>query len=182
MTANAAEQGLVTGAVPLTPIQRWFFALDLPNPSHFNQAVLLEAPASLRLEVLRTAAQAVCHHHDILRARYVVAGSHWCQTISAAVDEPPIEEHDLSGLASDGVAAAIQAETTRLQAGLDISAGPLMRLAIFRLGKERPSRLFWVIHHLAVDAVSWGVLIADLAMACQQAEVGEPVRLPAKTT
>lgn len=182
VTANAAEQGLVTGAVPLTPIQRWFFALDLPNPSHFNQAVLLEAPASLRLQVLRTAVLAVCHHHDILRARYTASGSIWCQTISEAVDVPPIEEHDLSGLSSDGVAAAIQAETTRLQAGLDISAGPLMRLAMFRLGAERPARLFWVIHHLAVDAVSWSVLIADLARACQQAEAGEAVTLPAKTT
>ena len=57
-----------------------------------------------------------------------------------------------------------------------------MRLAMFRLGAERPARLFWVIHHLAVDAVSWSVLIADLARACQQAEAGEPVTLPAKTT
>ncbi|MEB3260244.1 MAG: amino acid adenylation domain-containing protein [Cyanobacteriota bacterium] len=182
VSANAAEQGLVSGAVPLTPIQRWFFALDLSNPSHFNQAVLLEAPASLRLEVLRTAMHAVCHHHDMLRARYTASGSLWTQTISAAVEGPPIEEHDLSGLASDGVATAIQAETTRLQASLDISAGPLTRLAMFRLGEERPARLFWVIHHLAVDAVSWSVLIADLARACEQAEAGEPVTLPAKTT
>ena len=37
-----AEQGIVSGPVPLTPIQRWFFERDLPDPQHWNQALLLE--------------------------------------------------------------------------------------------------------------------------------------------
>ena len=37
-----AEQGTCSGPVPLTPIQRWFFERDLPDPHHWNQALLLE--------------------------------------------------------------------------------------------------------------------------------------------
>ena len=41
--AVQAEQGPVTGAAPLTPIQHRFFEQRLPDPHHYNQAVLLEA-------------------------------------------------------------------------------------------------------------------------------------------
>src|SRR4029079_5971726 len=38
---STAEQGIVTGDVPLTPIQYWFFEHELPEPDHFNHSVLL---------------------------------------------------------------------------------------------------------------------------------------------
>ncbi|MGD1875553.1 MAG: phosphopantetheine-binding protein, partial [Mastigocoleus sp.] len=44
-----AEQGIITGSVPLTPIQYWFFELQKPNPHHFNQAVLLKVKTKLKL-------------------------------------------------------------------------------------------------------------------------------------
>jgi len=33
-----AEQGLVSGTVPLTPIQRWLFSLELLNVDHYCMA------------------------------------------------------------------------------------------------------------------------------------------------
>src|SRR6185369_110012 len=38
---TSAEQGEVIGRLPLTPIERWFFAQELPEMGHYNQAVLL---------------------------------------------------------------------------------------------------------------------------------------------
>ncbi len=38
-----AEQGVVSGRVPLTPIQHWFFAQVAEERGHWNQAVLLES-------------------------------------------------------------------------------------------------------------------------------------------
>ena len=43
--AAQAEQGPVTGPVPLTPIQHWFFEQDLAEPHHYNQALLLRSAA-----------------------------------------------------------------------------------------------------------------------------------------
>jgi len=40
--AVKAEQGLVTGKVPLSPIQHWFFEQNLTEPNHFNQSIFLE--------------------------------------------------------------------------------------------------------------------------------------------
>lgn len=39
------HQGLVTGEVPLTPIQKWFFEQNRSDSHHFNQSVLLNVPA-----------------------------------------------------------------------------------------------------------------------------------------
>jgi len=186
--AAAAEQGAVSGPVPLTPIQRWFFAQDRPTPSHFNQAVLVEVPCDLDADRVRGALHHLQIHHDALRARFVRRsaeagqGARWEQEYLASPREVALEVEDLSSLAPGDQRAAIERTAARLQASLDILAGPLMRAALFRLGEGRPGRMFWVIHHLVVDAVSWRVLLSDLGAAYQQLAAGQAVQLPAKTT
>ncbi|MCX4246649.1 non-ribosomal peptide synthetase [Paraliomyxa miuraensis] len=182
VTPNVAEQGVVSGLVPLTPIQRWFFELDLPARSHFNQALVFEAPPELEPERLQVALRCVVEHHDMLRARYVASDSGWRQEITASIAGPPVEQIDLSAVDPAEQPAALEREATRLQQRLDITAGPLMRLALVHLGPGRSARLLWVIHHLAVDGVSWGVLLADLGAAYQRAAIEPRPRLPPKTT
>jgi non-ribosomal peptide synthase protein (TIGR01720 family) len=63
------------------------------------------------------------------------------------------------------------------QTGLDLASGPLVRAVL-----AAPGELLLVVHHLAVDEVSWEILIEDLETAYLQAERGEPIALPAKTT
>ncbi|HEV2736414.1 MAG TPA: condensation domain-containing protein, partial [Longimicrobiaceae bacterium] len=57
-----------------------------------------------------------------------------------------------------------------------------LRMAYFDLGAGRAGRLLVVIHHLAVDGVSWRILLEDVENAYAQLSRGEAVRLPAKTT
>src|SRR6185295_2235642 len=66
------------------------------------------------------------------------------------------------------------------QASLELSAGPLLRVCYYELGVG--ARLLIVIHHLAVDGVSWRILLEDVARACAQVAAGEELRLGAKTT
>src|SRR6185369_5731747 len=58
----------------------------------------------------------------------------------------------------------------------------LLRAAFFALEPGQSGRLLLAIHHLVVDGVSWRILLEDLEAACRHLAVGEPVRLPAKTT
>src|SRR5260370_608929 len=71
------EQGVVTGEFPLSPVQRWFFARGLPEPSHYNQSVLLEAPGGVEPELVRVAVRAVVEHHDALRSRFTNDSTGW---------------------------------------------------------------------------------------------------------
>ena len=64
-----AEQGLIMGEIPLTPIQQWFFASDFPEYWHYNQSVLLKASLDLSVDALQKAFAAVLRQHDVLRYR-----------------------------------------------------------------------------------------------------------------
>ncbi|HEY2464990.1 MAG TPA: condensation domain-containing protein, partial [Steroidobacteraceae bacterium] len=180
--AVEAEQGIVSGEVPLTPIQRWFFEQDLADPHHFNQALMLECRERLAAEPLR---EALCHlvrHHDALRLRFVREETGWRQFEGEYDSDVSFETINLSKLDPVGQDTALAQATECLQASLDLQAGPLLRAALFEFGPARSQQLLLIIHHLAVDAVSWQVLLEDLDRGYDQLRRGAPVRLPAKTT
>jgi amino acid adenylation domain-containing protein/non-ribosomal peptide synthase protein (TIGR01720 family) len=177
-----AEQGVVTGAVPLTPIQRHFFAQNLPNPHHWNQAVLLEVREALDPDLLRRTVQHLMAHHDALRLRFHRTAEGWQQTNADLDGRVPFSLVDLSGVPEGEQQAAIEREATRLQSSLHLTEGPLWQVAYMRLGDGRPGRLLLVAHHLTIDGVSWRVLFEDLQTVYRQLQQGQPLALPLKTT
>ncbi len=176
------EQGRIQGSVPLVPIQHWFFALDLPEPWHFNQATCFELDPSLAPTVLCTAAARLLDHHDGLRLRFVKADDGWRQAYAPGHQPLPFTWIDLTQLAEHQLAPAMTCAAATLQASLDLAAGPLLRLAYCTTRVDRPARLLAVIHHLVVDGVSWRVLIEDLEILCHQLAAGETPDLGPKTT
>ena len=180
--AVTPEQDLITGPMPLTPIQHWFFEQKRSELHHFNQSVLLEVPPDLKPSLLPQVVQQLLMHHDALRLRFVQDGGHWQQT-NATVDETvPVSVVDLSAMASDEQQAAVADVAAKLQASLNLTIGPLLRVALFQLGSDQPGRLLFIVHHLAVDGVSWRILLTDFANIYQQLSCGEAMQLPPKTT
>lgn len=184
-----AEQGLVTGSVALTPIQHWFFEQKLPEPTYFNQSALLEVSPDLQPELLQQVVQQLFAHHDALRLRFVQQGENWQQINAPTQESVPFSIFDLSHLSPAEQQTAIATKDAELQASLDLSTGAMAtpatgiaKVALFQLGKNKPSYLLFIIHHLAVDGVSWRILLEDLATAYQQISRGEAIKLPAKTT
>ncbi|MEH2107766.1 amino acid adenylation domain-containing protein [Nostoc sp.] len=175
-----SEQGLVTGIVPLTPILHWFFEQNLPEPHHFNQSFLLEVPANLQPELLGQALQKLLSHHDALRLRFVQQDGQW-QQYNSDVSDVSLGIADLSYLPPAEQLKAIALRAEAAQKTLNLTDGPLMRVVLFNLGNS-PGRLLIVIHHLAVDGISWRILLEDLFEAYKQLEVGKTIQLPAKTT
>ncbi len=175
------EQGLVTGRVELAPIQHWFFEQALVDVHHHNLAFRAEVLATIQPELLAEALRQVSLHHDALRSRFTREGEVWQQTCDATVASHVLEVIDLAALSAEQQQARWFSERVRLQASLNLETGQLQRLALFRFGGQQADRLFWVIHHLVVDGVSWRVLLEDLQTAYQQLQQGQPVKLPAKT-
>ena len=178
----SAEQGLVTGAVSLTPIQHWFFEQPLLDRHHFNLAIMLEAQQTLDAKALATAMAHLLDHHDALRLRFEYVEERWQQFDSAREEECVLTSFDVSRLAEEAQVKAIETTASELQRSLDLSKGPLVRMALFELGAGKANRLLWIIHHLIVDWVSWRILLEDLATAYGQLMNGEEVKLPPKTT
>ncbi len=182
ISTSASEQGLVTGSAPLTPIQHWFFEQSLPEPDHWNMALLLEVAPSLQPDLLEQAVGHLLTHHDGLRLRFTPSLSGRRQVYAEPDQSPPFSWIDLSDLEPTQQTVQLESTAAEFQTRLDLSAGPLIRVVWFKLGSDRPGRLLLVVHHLVVDGVSWRILLEDFANAYQQLERGESVHLPAKTT
>jgi len=170
-------QDAVTGIVPLTPVQAWFFSQPNPAPHHFNQAVMLRASERLQPDALRTALAALQKHHDTLRMRYRFENNQVVQENSGPDALSDLETADLRNHADPR--QAMKTCTDTVQAGLDLTRGPLLRTVLFQL--PQGDYLLMVIHHLAVDTVSWRILLEDLTAAYDQVISGQSVTLPLKT-
>ncbi|NJO81279.1 MAG: amino acid adenylation domain-containing protein [Blastochloris sp.] len=179
-----AEQGPVTGTVPLLPIQQWFFKQSLPERHHFNQSVLLTVPPTISYNTLTQLVPALMQHHDVLRTRFIgTVTDDWTQLIDAPSDTHlPLTVIDIQHLTASEQTDAILNECTIAQETLNLSDGPLLRLVYFNNGPTELGRLFIVIHHVVVDGVSWRILLEDLQLIFQQISQNQPVQLPPKTT
>ena len=192
-----AEQGRVSGQVPLTPIQHWFFEQVEVERQHWNQSVLLESRnAELDGVALRKAVQQVVTHHDALRMKFRESAQEWEQECLERAPEPvPLTIVDLTAASFAASASAntsadyveqrrrlIESAANQAQRSLSLSNGELLRVVLFECGQGQPPRLLIVIHHLVIDGVSWRVLLEDLETAYEQARRGERVKLPPKTT
>jgi non-ribosomal peptide synthase protein (TIGR01720 family) len=178
----SAEQGLVTGVVPLTPIQQWFFAAQPVEPQHFNQAVMFALQERADPALMETAVRHLFAHHDALRLRFVLAADGWRQFNAGAEEAVPFARVDLSGLSGDAQRAALEAAADEIQRSLNLTRGPIGRVTLFAMGAGKTDRLLIVIHHLAVDGVSWRILLEDLQTVYAQLRRGVAVKLPRKTT
>jgi amino acid adenylation domain-containing protein/FkbH-like protein/non-ribosomal peptide synthase protein (TIGR01720 family) len=162
---NAPAFKSSTDNVPLLPIQRWFFAQELKASHYWNQAFLLSVNERLDVPKLRQALATVVAQHQALRLRFTKTSSAWQQKISDLEVLEMVEFHDLNGFANGKLAQKILDLSELAQSRLDYEHGPLLRLVYLDLGEDRPGRLLFVVHHLAVDGVSWNILLHDLEAA-----------------
>ncbi|WP_413198526.1 amino acid adenylation domain-containing protein [Nostoc piscinale] len=177
-----AEQGVLTGTLELIPIQHWFFDQKQPEPHHWNQAVCLESKQKIDPVILEKTIQLLDKHHDVLRLRFRQQEFSTQALIVSPEPAIPLTYFDFAALPENQRSPAIAAATNQLQASLNLSQGPLFQVALFNLGDNQPQRLLWIIHHLAVDGVSWRILIEDLQTVYQQISQGKVINLPPKTT
>jgi amino acid adenylation domain-containing protein/non-ribosomal peptide synthase protein (TIGR01720 family) len=175
---DAVDQHPLSGPVAPGPIQKWFYALQLREPHHFNQSVLLVLAPEIDASVLRQALASLIRHHDMLRLRVADGGLAPRQWIASPDDEVPLDiVPPFEQVEHDRMARTL----ARAQASLDLEKGPILRALLFPAGSGRTARLLLVIHHLAVDGVSWRILLEDLETACEAVLGGRPVALPRKT-
>ncbi|MFC4547220.1 non-ribosomal peptide synthetase [Paenactinomyces guangxiensis] len=179
---TVAEQGEVTGTLPLTPIQQWFFEQELVHVDHWNQSVMLKLNQPLDIPILEQALHCILKHHDGLRLRFRQVDGKREQYNEGLTDSVPLWVENLSAMSETEQKHRMVEVTDKAQASLSLSEGPLMRAVYFKLAPEHKDQLFIAIHHLAVDGVSWRIILEDLHNLCQQLRYNQKVQLPAKTT
>ena len=140
----------------------------------FHQSVLLQVPAELREADLVRLLQLLIDHHGSLRLRQ---GSDFNLQIAprgSVHARDCVTIVDFASSTESAKVAALEAERN-----LDPEAGRIVHAVWFR----NDSRLLLMIHHLAVDGVSWRILLSDLAAAWKAVVSNEmPVLEPVTTS
>ncbi|MCP3401820.1 non-ribosomal peptide synthetase [Bradyrhizobium sp. CCGB20] len=173
---TSTDVDAASGMRRLMPIQARFFAEDIGNRDHWNQAVLLRPRMQLDWETLRRALAAIVHHHGALRLRFKQVDGAW----QAEQGRPPAPSELLWLHADVGGATEITGFAQAAQESLSLSSGPLLRAVGMDLA-DGGQRLLLAIHHLVVDGVSWRILLEDLAAAYDQLQRGNAISLPPKS-
>ncbi|MDL9946671.1 amino acid adenylation domain-containing protein [Gordonia sp. ABSL11-1] len=148
------------GLVPALPVVEWLY--EYGNHRRFTQTVLFALPADVSDDGLIAVLQATIDAHDMLRSIVTEDGliTRDRGTVDAASVLIVRDAEDLA----DSVTAAAREANDRIDpdAGRMVSA---VRMRRNDSAGDSADILLLAIHHLAVDAVSWQVLFADLARA-----------------
>jgi non-ribosomal peptide synthase protein (TIGR01720 family) len=159
------------GPVVATPIMRWLHNVDGPV-EQFNQTVLVQAPVGVTRADVEIILQELLDRHAALRLRVEDDGSgEWSLTVPEA--------------GSVDAAACVQtvdAVSDEALVGARSRLNPAVGAMLSALWAPDTGQLVLIIHHLAVDGVSWRILLEDLNIAWAQHQSGQPVALPAGGT
>jgi amino acid adenylation domain-containing protein/non-ribosomal peptide synthase protein (TIGR01720 family) len=160
------------GPAPLAPIQAWFFKQGFRDQHHFTQGVRIEGKAGVFDGTrLRRAWEQLIVRHASLRSTYGKEGGAW-MPVTADVGDSAARWYTFeeAALATQD-SGEVERRVREAQRRLSVENGPMSTLGLYHLGKS--DVLVVAIHHLAVDAVSWQILMEDLLILYGQGEDAE---------
>ena len=163
-----SEKGLLEGEFDLLPIQSWFFHKvrkgELPDYNHWNQSFMLKVP-ELDLKKVKKAVLSLVSFHDMLRATFKEGR----QKYNREIEIPELKLLDRSNLSDEELYKTL----TDWQSVYNIENGPLWQTGYIYGYDDKKGRLYFSLHHLIVDAVSWRILIEDFKKAYEGEELKE---------
>ena len=171
--AGPIDEGV--GPVVATPIMGWLHNVDgrLDGPvGQFNQTVVVQAPAGVTPADVVVVLQALLDRHAMLRLRVDDDGAGgWALQVPEA-----------GSVDAGGCLHAVDVLSDEALVGARSRLNPAAGVMLSALWVASTGQLALIIHHLAVDAVSWRILLEDLNIAWAQYHSGQPVALPAAGT
>ena len=159
------------GPVVATPVMCWLHGVEGPV-EQYNQTVLVQAPAGVTEADVVVVLQALVDRHAMLRLRVDDDGAGgWSLTV------PEVGSVD-AGACLQSVEVLSDEALVAARSRLNPAAGVMLSA----LWVASTGQLVLIIHHLAVDGVSWRILLEDLNIAWAQHRGGQQVALPAAGT
>ena len=159
------------GPVVATPVMCWLQGVEGPV-EQYNQTVLVQAPAGVTEADVVVVLQALVDRHAMLRLRVDDGGAReWSLTVPA-----------VGSVDAGGCLQAVDVLSDAALVGARSRLNPAAGVMLSALWVASTGQLVLIVHHLAVDGVSWRILLEDLNIAWAQHRGGQPVVLPAPGT
>jgi amino acid adenylation domain-containing protein len=177
--APPIRQASRQGASPLSFAQErlWFLDRLLPGTSAYNESLSLRLEGALDAAALERALVEIVRRHESLRTRFAEVDGRPVQVVAPS-GLSGLPRVDLSALAPEaGEAALARLRGEQARQGFDLQRGPLVRLALVRLGAASHA-LLATLHHIVFDGWSTGVLVRELTALYGAFAAGRPSPLP----
>jgi amino acid adenylation domain-containing protein/non-ribosomal peptide synthase protein (TIGR01720 family) len=182
-TVILAEQEEVTGPLPWMPAQLHFLAQQHPQPDFHTLGMLFEPKdGDLQVPLFERSMAHVMQHHDHLRVRLAGEGPDLHLTLDPPELPVDLLRVDLSGVEEERQGQVMSAAIRQLVTSCEMTAGNLVRTALFDWEPGKVRAFHIVAHYMAADINSWPIFLDDLDAAYRQLEAGEPIAVPRKTT
>ncbi|WP_344892958.1 amino acid adenylation domain-containing protein [Nonomuraea antimicrobica] len=167
--ARAARDGFPS--LSYNQEQQWFLHQWEPDLPLYHSVIPVLLRGRLDVAALESALRAVVDRHEILRTRYREHdGSPYPVVGEPAVALTVVEDADRERVRE--LVAELGARP------FDLAAEPVVRALVARLADDEHV-LAIVVHHIAFDGASLGVLTAELFACYDAVRHGRPPRLPA---
>ncbi|RSS64700.1 hypothetical protein EF912_01765 [Streptomyces sp. WAC07061] len=189
--AEAAPPGTAHDPVVLTPSQEQAWEEQTGERGQWNQAMLFTTRPGIDADLFAETVRRLVAGHASLRLAVEErpARRPRQRTAALATDGPPadalgpvLDTVEISELADADLSAAVTLRCELEQRSLDPRAGRVARFVRFDAGPSRPGRLLIVFHQLAIDMLSWSVVLADLEETYTALEAGRDDVWPAEGT
>ena len=167
------------GPRPLSFAQErlWFLEQLDPHKATYNIPTPLRLRGELDPERLERVFETLTTRHEALRARFDQDEGAPVQSLAEA-GPLPIPRVDLTSLAEEERwARAVEVVGEEMRQPFDLETGPLLRARLIRLAED-DHLLALVVHHIAADGWSMGVLLRELAALYRADAEGVDPALP----
>jgi amino acid adenylation domain-containing protein len=167
------------GDLPLSFAQErlWFLDRLSPGNAAYNIPLVLAVRGELSLPAMESALGEMVRRHEALRTTLEARGDRPVQVIA-----PPgrwtLPLVDLSDLREERRLEEVRRLADEAVAGpFDLERDPVLRARAVRLGPDEHALLL-VVHHIAADGWSVGVMVEEIAALYRAALAGAPSPLP----
>ncbi|MGP3973993.1 amino acid adenylation domain-containing protein [Streptomyces sp. 8N114] len=170
------------GALGPTPIVEWFRGTGQAFDG-LCQAMLLALPTTLDRSSLIATLEVLVERHDALRlGRGADGAALWVAPAGQHDIAERVTRVDVGGFSDEKLRVTAEEQFEAARQRLDPESARTWQAVFLDTGPGRAGQLLLVIHHLAVDGVSWRILLADLATAWQAVTAGRTAELPPRGT
>lgn len=148
--------------VKMTPIIKCFFDSSYKKGTYYNQSVLLKMNEKNAIDLINKAFYKLAEAHEMLRIEYdPVTNKLFCREICEQ-DKEIIEHFIINESEYEKQIECMRSAALGIREKISIENGIAIRGGLFELSSG-DEYLFITIHHLAVDGVSWRIILDDLS-------------------
>lgn len=159
------------------PAHSWFLERQLDNINHYTQSVLLNLTSTENMQLLIPAIQYVVNRHDSFRLNYDEQKNTFYFNDNYIEHKLDIETHNLKDLSVDMQMKRLVEIGEIAKKTIDITKDFLFKALILQLGNQNV-KILLIAHHIAVDGVSWRIILEDIYKVHKQLESGKKAFLP----